>query len=226
MNLSKKTLEILANFAEIQPNFVFRPGSLVQTLHDSNTIMASATVAETFPEEAGVYNLVEFLETLTLVGEDAAFSFTKESVTIKSGSSTLVYRLSDPTILKTPKKTPTIPSADVIFQLSGAALISLKSAANKLKLPIIAVTSNSDGSIRADVSDPTNTGANSFSSVIGENKGELKTGFNFHFLVGNLKVLPGDYTVSVSKRLVSHWKHATLPVEYWVALEKSSTVTT
>jgi hypothetical protein len=42
-------------------------------------------------------------------------------------------------------------------------------------------------------------------------------------VIGNLKMLPGDYTVSISSKLISHFKNANLPVEYWIALEKTST---
>jgi hypothetical protein len=42
-------------------------------------------------------------------------------------------------------------------------------------------------------------------------------------VIGNLKMLPGDYTVSISSKLISHFKNTNLPVEYWIALEKTST---
>jgi hypothetical protein len=35
-------------------------------------------------------------------------------------------------------------------------------------------------------------------------------------------MLPGDYKVSISSRLISNWKNNNIPVEYFIALEKSS----
>ena len=50
------------------------------------------------------------------------------------------------------------------------------------------------------------------------------TNYDFQFLISNLKLVPGDYEVSVSSKLISHWKCINNnPVEYWIALEKSST---
>ena len=54
--------------------------------------------------------------------------------------------------------------------------------------------------------------------------GPNTTGHNFSFVmnIANLKILDGEYTVSISSKLISNWKHNTKPVEYFIALEKSS----
>ena len=42
---------------------------------------------------------------------------------------------------------------------------------------------------------------------------------------GNLVkvILSGDYDVKISSKLISHFIHKTSNVQYWIALEKSST---
>jgi hypothetical protein len=40
-----------------------------------------------------------------------------------------------------------------------------------------------------------------------------------------MKMLDGDYDVSVSSKKISHFKHKTKPIEYWIALESDSTIT-
>jgi hypothetical protein len=40
-----------------------------------------------------------------------------------------------------------------------------------------------------------------------------------------MKMLDGDYDVSVSSKSISHFKHKKLPIEYWIALEPDSTIT-
>jgi len=42
-------------------------------------------------------------------------------------------------------------------------------------------------------------------------------------LINNLKVLSGDYVVNISSKLISHWKNENIPVQYYIALEKTST---
>jgi hypothetical protein len=41
--------------------------------------------------------------------------------------------------------------------------------------------------------------------------------------VGNMKLLGGDYEVSVSTKLISHFKSTDSETQYFIALEKSST---
>ena len=67
MKLSENTINLLKNFAGINPNMVFKAGSSIATIAEAKNIMASATVTETFPQEFGIYDLNEFLSTLTLV---------------------------------------------------------------------------------------------------------------------------------------------------------------
>ena len=40
-----------------------------------------------------------------------------------------------------------------------------------------------------------------------------------------IKMLDGDYDVSVSSKSISHFKNKKLPIEYWIALEPDSTIT-
>ena len=44
--------------------------------------------------------------------------------------------------------------------------------------------------------------------------------FSFDFLINNLKVLPGNYEVSLSSKLISQWEGE--EITYWIALEKTS----
>ena len=46
----------------------------------------------------------------------------------------------------------------------------------------------------------------------------------FYFKVENLKMISGDYDVSVSSKSISHFKNKKLPIEYWIALEPDSTI--
>ena len=40
-----------------------------------------------------------------------------------------------------------------------------------------------------------------------------------------MKMLNGDYDVTVSSKSISHIKNKKLPVEYWIALEPDTTLT-
>ncbi len=49
-----------------------------------------------------------------------------------------------------------------------------------------------------------------------------KNEFNFVVSIPNLKLLPGDYFVSISSKLISNWTNSNYPVDYFIALEKNS----
>ena len=40
--------------------------------------------------------------------------------------------------------------------------------------------------------------------------------------VDNIKILRGDYDVTMSKRMISRWTNRDMPVTYWIALEPDS----
>ena len=46
--------------------------------------------------------------------------------------------------------------------------------------------------------------------------------FKFILDIENLKILPGDYEVNISSKLISHFVNKEKGVQYWVALEKTS----
>ena len=70
--------------------------------------------------------------------------------------------------------------------------------------------------------DNANSTSNTYSIEVG---GEFPKDsvFNFVINIANLKLLPGDYDVSISSKLISEFKHKQMNVRYWIALEKSST---
>ena len=74
MKLSNDTLNVLKNFASINPNLVFKPGQKLKTISEAKTILASADIVEDFPVEFGVYDLNEFLSVYNLI-EDPELEF-------------------------------------------------------------------------------------------------------------------------------------------------------
>ena len=67
-----------------------------------------------------------------------------------------------------------------------------------------------------------NDTSNSFDITVGQG---ATADYTFYFKVENMKMLDGDYDVSVSSKSISHFKNKKLPIEYWIALEPDSTIT-
>ena len=129
------------------------------------------------------------------------------------------YFFSDEASLTFPQKDVAMPITDVSFVLTSEVLKSLQRATSLLSVSTVAVEDAGSG-IVIRVKDAKNSTSNSYGTEVEGNNGGHK--FKFHFDISNFKILQGDYDVSISGKLISHFKHQTLPVEYWIALEKSS----
>ena len=223
MKLSNETRDVLKNFAAINSNIVFNGGNEIKTVATAKNILAFTDVAETFPSESiGIYDLNEFIGVLSLV-DTPRLKFDDEYVTIgdSTGRSKVKYFFSAEETLTTPSKDITMPAADVKFVLTNDTLAKLKRAASALGHSEVSIT-NSGGSLGLSVVDSQNSTSNAFSiDVDGEFAADSV--FNFVLNIGNLKILPGDYDVEISSKLITQFSHKEMNVQYWIALEKTST---
>jgi len=103
--------------------------------------------------------------------------------------------------------------------LTSDTLSKLKKAAAALGHSEVSITGK-DGVLSLSVVDSQNSTSNAFSIDIDGEFGDVP--FNFIMSIGNLKIIPGDYTVEISSKLISQFSHKELNVQYWIALEKSS----
>lgn len=222
MKISKETLDVLKNFSAINPNLVIEQGNKLSTIAEAKNIMASCEVAETFDKDIGIYDLNEFLSALSLI-EDPEFVFGDQSVSIKSDLTSLTYRYADKSILTSPEKGVNMPEADVNVKLSAEVINHIRRAGAALNHPIVSITTNAnDPKLYLQVKDPSSSSSNIFQHEIDSNY-DANAAFDFQFLISNLKLISGDYEVSVSSKLISHWKCINnSSVEYWIALEKTS----
>ena len=221
MQLSESTKEILKNFSEINPNLVITPGKQLKTISTMKNILATANVSEDFPQDIAIYDLNEFLGVMSLFTKPT-FAFDDKSLSIsEEGTSTKSkYYFADPSILTVPQKDVKMPEAEVQFTLTETDLTKDKKAAAMLQLPDISISSKGSD-IMLSAIDKKNDTANNFSIKVGETNSK----FEFHFKTEHLKMLPGDYNVSISSKLISNFKHKSKPIEYWVALENTSKFT-
>ena len=220
MQLSEQTIEVLKNFANVNPNLVVSAGSNLKTISEAKNIMASADVAETFDDGFGIYDLSDFLSAFNLI-DNPTLEFTDNAVKIKNDTSSVEYRFANVEILTQPAKSVTMPEPDLTLNLSADDISQIKRAAGALGHPVLSL-SVVDNSIVAKVCDPNNPTANTWSKIIPTDRIDDWEGFDYQFLISNLKLIPGDYEVSISNKLISSWKNPV--VEYWIALEKTSTI--
>ena len=221
MKLSEHTIEVLKNFASINQNLVIKEGSTLTTMSAMKNIVAKADVEESFDKEVAIYDLNEFLASISLF-TSPILEFNEGFVTIKEENSpknSLKYFYSDPSVVTSPNKTITMPSKEVSFTLNGENLNKLKRAAGVIQAPDL-VLEKKDADVFLTVNVKKNDTANTFSIDV-DTKTE-GSNFKFFYKVENLKVMEGNYDVEISSKNISHLKSTNKDVEYWVALEPES----
>ena len=222
MKINQSTLDILKNFSEINTNILIKPGNELSTISTMRNIFAKATIAEAFASEFGIYDLNEFLAVVSSLNKPELNLQDKFMTISAEGSKSKVkYFYSDPSVIVSPTKEVNMPEADVSFSLSQANLTQLQKMAAILKTPDLALEGTKGGDVVLKVCDKKNDTSNNFDIVVGEN---ATADYTFYFKVENMKMLPGDYDVSVSSKSISHFKNKKLPIEYWIALEPDSTI--
>ena len=221
MKLSDHTVDVLKNFASINQNLVIKEGSTLTTMSAMKNIVAKAEVEESFDKEVAIYDLNEFLASISLFA-NPVLEFDEGFVTIREENNpknSLKYFYSDPSVVTSPNKTITMPSKEVSFKLNGENLNKLKRAAGVIQAPdLVLEKKNTD--VFLTVKDKKNDTANTFSVDV--DTVADGSDFKFFFKVENLKLMDGDYDVDISSKNISHLVSSNKDVEYWVALEPES----
>ena len=215
MNLKKSTIEVLRNFNGINQGILFREGNTIRTMSVMRTIFASAKVEDTFPKEFAIYDLGEFLSTISLF-DTPDIQFKDEFFIVAEGTSKVKYFYSNPNVVVSPpEKNVAMPDADVTFNISRMQIDQLLKASAVMKLKDFAVT---DGGVKVF---NRNSVGNQY--TIDLEMETSVTNFEYTIKVDNLKFIPADYAVSISAKGISQFRSTAgkdVPeLEYFVALD-------
>ena len=224
--LSEKTLDVLKNFSTINSSIVFRTGSTVRTISNAENILAKFTSEEVFPTDFAIYDLSQFLGGITLFTDPQLEFTSNDFVSIRGGRTSAKYYFSDPeiTLKSAPEKNVKFPGADLQFNLSGEELIQLQKASAVYGLPDLTFQSvEGEDTIKLILRDKENDTSNTYDlTVAGCSTGT----YSLDVKIENIRVLgkssnatAGDYTVKVSKHLISEWTNNDVELTYYIALE-------
>lgn len=218
MKLSDNTVTILKNFSSINPSIHIRRGNKIRTLAMSGNIAAVAKVEENFENEFAIYDLNQFLNGLKLY-ENPILDFSKDNcVLIKQGNHKITYRLTDPTLIFSAEdREIKLPSQDVCFILKEEHFEKLLKASSVFGLPDFSVIGD-DGNIYIQISQKENSSSNEVSILVGE----TTESFKMNFKTENLKIIPGEYEVVISRELIAQFTHKDFDLTYFIGLESDS----
>lgn len=217
MELSKETLALVKNFASINGSLMLKQGNKLSTISEGKNIMADVTITETLPMDFGIYDLNEFLNVVSLF-PTTELDFQEKYVLVSDGGkSRIKYFAAGEGVVKSAPASIKFPNADISFTLDAAQLAMIQRTSSALKANDVSIVG--DGTtLKVLVSDKKNDTSNAYEVIIGETDETFKANLK----VENLKMLPNDYEVSISKKKISRFKHTASDLTYYVAVEADS----
>jgi len=217
MKLSKDTLAVFKNFASINSNMSIKAGNKLATMTVGKNIIAEAILPETFPIDFGIYDLNEFLGTLSLF-DSPELEFSEKSLTIKEGKHSVKYYAANPTVLTPVPTLKPFPTPDIEFTLSAQMLNQIQRVSSILKVADLSISG--DGKVvSVCVGDNKNPTGTTFDSELGSTD---KT-FKVNLKVENLRMMPADYLVSIGGKKICRFYSESSHLTYFVAIELGST---
>lgn len=209
MKLEARTMQILKNFATINPSMLFRDGNVQSTIGPQKNILARANIVERIPNEFAIFELSRFIGVLSLFS-DPEIEFDETRVLIKQNRQTVEYTFADPEmIIAPPDKTPTVNNPEVQFTLPTEAIQTTLKALGALQSTHVIIEGDGEN-VTIGVGKPSDPTCDTFKTEIGLSNHVFK----FAFKAENLKILPADYQVSLSSKFITHFKCS--DIEYWI----------
>ena len=209
MKLEARTMQILKNFALINPSMLFREGTVQSSIAAQKTILARTTLKESFPKEFAIFDLSRFIGMLSLFTEPE-LEFSDTRVFVSQGRQKVEYTFADPDlVVAAPAKTPSVTDPEVEFTLTAECLQSTMRAYGALQSTHIIVQGDGE-TITVGVGKPTDPTSDTFKIEVGQTQHTFK----FAFKAEHVKILQGEYQVQISSKNISHFKG--VDVEYWI----------
>lgn len=217
MELSKETLALIKNFASINGSIILKQGNKLATISEGKNVMAEASIAESLPMDFPIYDLGEFLNVISLF-PTTNLDFSEKHVTVSDGgTSKIKYFAAGEGLVKSAPNTVKFPGEDVTFRLDASQLAMIQRTSSVLKASDVSIVGDGTN-LKVLVSDKKNATSNAYEVTIGETSEEFKANIK----VENLKMLPNDYDVAISKKKISRFKHTASDLTYYVAIEADS----
>jgi hypothetical protein len=219
MKISRETLLLLKNFSTINPGLILKQGNILSTIDPNKTVLAKATVAESFPKECAIDNLPRLLGVFSFLKEPDV-EFQNEHLAIEEGDTKVKFRYGAATLITAPPNKTIQCSNDASFKLPSLVFQNVMKAQGAMQLRNVAIKGNDSG-IFLSALDFKNTSGDSFDVKVAESNGH-----NFLALfdpTNLIKVIVDDYDVVFSAKGIVHLKSN--KVEYWIPAEKDSSYT-
>lgn len=226
ITLSKRTLEIIANFSQINTGLLLEANAkAARVMKETKSVIGVANIEEDIPNNVAIYNVSEFLRCVGLF-KAPVFDFQSKHVVImeENGSNKLRYRYSDASLITAmPKKDIKMPAGVADVTITTDQLDRLNKAANTLGLNDVILRGAPEG-LHLEATNLDDSESNNFKVMLDSDYQGAE--FEAHFLLSNLNFITGSYSVTIHQAITRWMKDApeesTDELSYYVAVEKSS----
>lgn len=224
MKLSANTVEVLKNFATINPGLIFRPGHVLKTVASGKSIFAEAHIDEEFDREFGIYDLNKTLGLLSMntVNKTAPEITIEPTYLTVSGIGQVRQRFTNKKMIfghdLIDKKL--IEPNDIKAHLSQESFVWITSAAAVLRCPHIVFRNSADSTCievcaldaKGEIEDDARI------SILGQSTSP----FQAVIKIESLKIIPGDYDIAISKSGIVKFTNTKRKLTYWLPVEENS----
>lgn len=229
VKLSGDTITMLKSLYEINQSLKMKGGTnVLKTIKDNKVMMAIASIEETIPRDINIYDLREFTNAIALFEDPILDLSVAGRVKIKSDTTNqkLTFIEADPSLITSyiEKSLPAM-DYDVVLQVDKDVLAKVLSAATTLRLDYIGFQSDGEKVILTAFNQ--NNGSNNETSNFTVELDGAVEGitYNMFMKTTSLKILPGNYTVSLCDKKWSKWESKDRELEYTVVFDVNSEYT-
>jgi len=220
MEISNYTIEVLKNYADIQKNMWFKKGNQQASVSSGEDLFSQISFEETFPQDFGIYDLPQFLACLSFIDSPRLhFSDSYVTITDSAGLEKIDFRFSPPDHLTFPPGTLERPEPVVTFTLTSQILNKIWKSSSILGFTECAFKKEGDN-FTVSVVDTEDETSNIWVKQL-DCEVYSEQNFNFVFDISTFKMIDGDYEVTCNKPM-THFKNLNHNLEYWVAMQNTS----
>ena len=218
MILSAETIAVLKNFMTINQSIILYPGNEIISLSATKATHARAKVEDEFPSEAPIWDLGKFLGILSLTKEPADIEFGDTAMIIRQGKSRTKYAYCRPDLVVSmpPDKTHKLTKSKAQFKLENEVWQQVKSAMGVMGFEEFAFIGE-EGVLSVQALSTKNESSDTFNIEIGETDLTFKAIFESD----KMKLIPGDYDVTIFERAAVFKGDQ---VEYTISLSTKSEI--
>lgn len=217
--MKQETLTILKNFGSINKCIRINEGNELIIFNPTIPLFAHAIVDDNFKKTFSIYDLNQWLSTLSLFNEPH-IAFEDKQMVISSGRMSAKYRYSAPSITADqPSAPPSIPAELFSFDLKKEQLSEILKASSVLGLKELEFSLNGIRTFTSDANG--NAVDNEYTTAIEGLDTTSDDHESVKIKIDSLKMMPLNYRVSVTNKVVV-FKSEDGKVTYYTGIVKKS----